>query len=117
MDDSQYFDSNIERTMGIITAISNAKASNTPEDMIKAVMPYIAPDIRSRAGIILKALSINRLMQKYSGIAVQAREVKNSRRELMEELKNEMGQRGSNVFDLFIKLYDIREIMEGLQNG
>ncbi|MBO5561961.1 MAG: hypothetical protein J6A07_09940 [Firmicutes bacterium] len=116
MDTSRFFDENIERAVGLFTSISSADRQR-PETMIQAVLPYMDPPLRSRAETVIKALSINRLLQRYSGLSAQAAQIKNGRGEILGELRNELDPRSRQLLELFVKLTEIKEIMEAVTLG
>ena len=116
LDTSRFFDENIERAVGLFTSISSADRQR-PETMIQAVLPYMDPPQRSRAETVIKALSINRLLQRYSGLSAQAAQIKNGRGEILGELRNELDPRSRQLLELFVKLTEIKEIMEAVTLG
>ncbi|MBQ6555577.1 MAG: hypothetical protein IJL89_10120 [Firmicutes bacterium] len=116
MDTNQYFDENIERAVGIFTSLSAAD-SRRPETMLRAVLPYIEPPLRSRAETLIKAVSVNRLLQRYSGLAAEAAQIKSGRGEVISELQNELDPRSRQLLEIFVKLTEIKEIMEAVTIG
>lgn len=116
MDTSQYFDENIERAVGLFTTLSAADRQK-PETMIRAVLPYIDPPLRSRAETVIKAMSINRLLQRYSGLTAEAAQIKSGRGEIIDELRAELDPRSRRLLELFVKLTEIKEIMEAVTLG
>ncbi len=113
MDDSQYFDSGIEKTIGLLTAFSSLdKKGATAESVFRTVLPYIDTQLQRNLGIVLKAITINRLLQSYTRISDENKQLKNDRRKMLNELREEFDPHHRQMLDLFIKLTEIKEIME-----
>lgn len=113
MDESRFFDSNIEKMMGIITAFSSLEGNEmSAETILKTAMPYIDPQIKKKLAVVVKAMSINRLIQKYSKLSAETQQIKNSRRDMLAELRDEFDPHNRQVLDLFIKFTEIKEIMD-----
>ena len=116
LDDSQYFDPGIEKTVSILTAVSNFDSSK-PESAIQAFLPYIEPTAHERMNAVIKAISISRIVQRYSALSVKTQRIKDSRKDMLTELRQELDPHAKNVLDLFVKLTEIKELMEVIQLG
>ena len=113
MDDSRFFDDNIEKTMSIITTFTTLKDKKiTAEAAIRAAMPYIGQDMQKRLGIVVKAMNISRLMKKYSNLSVQTDKLKKSKKEMLTELREEFDTHDRQLLDLFIKFTEIKELLD-----
>lgn len=118
IEDNPYFDSNVERAMNIFTAFSSLnKDGITAESAIQTIMPYTNKQLQQRLELIIKAISVNRLLQKYSKLSIETQQINTNKREMLTALRQELNPHNQQVLDLFLKLSEIKELMEVVTLG
>ncbi|MBR6401488.1 MAG: hypothetical protein IKS17_09785 [Firmicutes bacterium] len=115
MDDSQYFDENIERAMSVFANLfaGSGKRENKME-LIQAMLPLAAPQLSERLAPIIKAYTVNGVLQSYISLSKQSAKIKAGRRQALDCLRAELDPHSSRLLDLFIKFSEIKEIMEAI---
>ena len=111
MDESQYFDSNIENAVNLAINIKKGEKKDNIS-LITAVLPLIDPALSQKFTPVIKAININKILQNYISLSKQHERLKSSRRETIEALRGELDPHSQKILELFIKFNEIRDIME-----
>ena len=112
MDESQFFDSNIERAVSLMTAISQSKENTDKITMLTSILPLFEPSLSERLTPLIKAYNVNKIIQNYISLSRQNTHIKESKREIISSLRGELDQHGQNILELFVKFNEIKDIIE-----
>ncbi|GEM_PF-3344307 len=113
MDDSQYFDSNIERAVSIMTAFSQNNANKKDNiAVLSTMLPIMDPSLSKQLSPLIKAIHINKILQNYISLMKQNTHIKQSRKEILSSLHNELDPHGQKILELFVKFNEIKDLME-----
>lgn len=113
MDESKYFDSNIERAVGLMTTLSQSRNKKTDNiEMLTGILPLLEPQLSERIAPFIKAINVNKILQSYISLSRQNTHIKESRREILASLRGELDPHGQKILELFVKFNEIKDIME-----
>ena len=111
MDESQYFDRNIENAVNLAINVKSGKNTDNIS-LITAVLPLIDPALSQKFTPVVKAININKILQNYINLSKQNEKLRSSRREAIEALRGELDPHSQKLLELFIKFNEIKDIME-----
>ena len=115
MDESIFFDNNIERAVNLMTAISQNKEENTDKlKLLTNILPLLQPALYERAAPLIKAINVNKILQSYISLSKQHTQIRENRREMISSLKDELDPHGQKLLELFVKFNEIKDIMEAI---
>lgn len=85
---------------------------------IKAAIPYLDFKYQRNMGVLVKLIEMDRLIHKYSNMTVSGQNVDgNWQKGMLQAIKPELDKKNQQVVDMFMKMIEIKDIAEGLENG
>lgn len=86
--------------------------------VIKAAIPYLDYGYQKNLSIIVKLIEMDGLLKKYSDLVVQGQNINpENKKNMLKAIKPELELRHQQMLDMFLKIVEIKEIMEGLNSG
>ena len=112
MDESQFFDSNIERAVNIMATLSQSGEKKDNMEFLTAMLPLVVPAAEEKLKPLIKALNVNKILQNYMMLSKQNAHLTERRKAAIADLRGELDAHGQKLLELFVKFNEIRDIME-----
>lgn len=84
---------------------------------IKAAIPYLDPRYQRNLGLMIKLMEIDSLIHRYSVMTLGGQRVSpQNKRKMLDAVRNELEPRQKHILDIFVRIVEIKELMEVYQN-
>lgn len=83
---------------------------------IKAAVPFLDMPYKRNIGLMLKIMEIDSLVNNFRVMALSGERNNSVKRKMLMALRPELDERKQKIVDVFVRVMEITDIMEGLKN-
>ena len=83
---------------------------------IKDVLPFIEMPYQKNIGLMVKLMEIDKLVNNFRAMSISGEDNLNMKRKMLMAIKPELDLRKQKLIDIFVRVMEISDIVEGLKN-
>lgn len=90
--------------------------AGTALNKIKAAVPFLDMPYKRNIGLMLKIMEIDSLVNNFRVMSLSGERNNSIKRKMLMALRPELDVRKQKIVDVFVRVMEISDIMEGLKN-